>query len=87
MDIAFDEIRNNGALPDRPAGRLSNLYSAITNGKGMFKTGNVPAATPRFLFVALGDTGKLDVFEKDTGARIRTIDIPGISVVANYYRQ
>jgi hypothetical protein len=42
---------------------------------------------PRFVFVALGDTGKLDVFEMDTGTRLKTLDIPGISVVSHYWRQ
>ena len=39
------------------------------------------------MFVALADTGKVDVFEFGSGKRVRTLDVPGVSVVSNYWRQ
>ena len=46
-----------------------------------------PAVQPRLLFIALSDVGNVDVFEINTGTRIATISVPGVRVVANYWRQ
>ena len=58
------------------------------------KTTFVPAATWRFLppptklmFAALSDVGNVDVFEVQSGRRIRTIDVPGVRVIGTYWRQ
>jgi hypothetical protein len=39
------------------------------------------------LFVALSDVGNVDVYEVQTGTRIRTISVSGVRVVSNYWRQ
>jgi hypothetical protein len=96
VDFTTDEMVNVGAAAPQATPFNSDL--AIPpwrhSNKGAIKNwgGNalVPAAVPfvpKLMFVALGDTGKLDVFEINTGKRIRTIDVPGITTVSSYWRQ
>ena len=47
----------------------------------------VSAVSPRFLFVALSDVGKVDVMEVLTGRKVGSIDVPGVRVVSSYWRQ
>ena len=47
----------------------------------------VPSTTPRFVLVALSDTGKIDVVEVDSGKVVRTINAPGVSCLSHYWRQ
>ncbi len=90
IDLAVDDMNNLGAFPPYKSTLFSNLTYADHSGKGVVVLNNgqaAPAVTPRFLFVGLADTGKLDVVELDTGKVVRTIDVPGIRTVANYWRQ
>lgn len=48
---------------------------------------NVAALSPKLIFVALSDVGKVDVLEIETGRRVGSIDVPGVRVVSNYWRQ
>jgi hypothetical protein len=57
------------------------------SGKHTLKQGNAKASFPRLLFVALSDVGNVDVYEIQTGTRIRTISVSGVRVVSNYWRQ
>jgi DNA-binding beta-propeller fold protein YncE len=85
VDIAFDDLQNFGGLADLKSNQISNLTYAQHSGKGHWRPvpgAVVPGVVPRFVFVALGDTGKLDVFELDTGNRVKTLDIPGIGTHA-----
>jgi len=89
VDLAFDDIRNQGALADRrssplPPGALQHSHKGVVKLGG---SGFVPAHAPRLLFVALADVNKVDVIEVDTGRREHTIDTPGVSCLANYFRQ
>jgi len=92
IDVATDEMSNlGGAL-----GQLTPFNSAYTttpyshSGKHVLKAtqgGVAKAVAPKLLFVALSDVGKVDVFEIQTGTRLTTIDVPGVRVVASYWRQ
>ena len=42
---------------------------------------------PKLLFIAMSDVGKVDVFEIQSGLRVATLDVPGVRVVASYWRQ
>jgi hypothetical protein len=92
VDFTFDEMVNFGGAP----GQVTQFNSGLTatpmthSGKDALKAiGGAPGIpyVPKLLIVALGDTGKLDVFEVNTGRLVRTIDVPGITSVSSYWRQ
>ncbi len=56
------------------------------SGKGAVKNG-VPPMTPQLMFIALSDAGRVDVIELGTGKKLASIRMPGVTVVANYWRQ
>ncbi len=90
IDIAIDELSNFGAYPDTTSIFVGNLVYADHSGKGQGKVVNgqvLPAIDPRFLFVGLADSGKVDVVELDTGKIVRTIPVPGVRVLSSYWRQ
>ena len=92
VDIALDDIFNYGGSPDQvtPFNQTAPLPPTSHSGKGFVKNvagANLPAYLPILMFVALADTGKVDVFEFGSGKRVRTLDVPGVSVVSNYWRQ
>jgi hypothetical protein len=94
VDLAMDEMYNGGAAADQVTdyNRQFQLSPMGHSGKGMVKTGLVGVllgrpATPKFLFIALQDVGKVDVFEIDSSNKIATLDVPGVRVVASYWRQ
>ncbi|HHI79064.1 MAG TPA: YncE family protein [Planctomycetes bacterium] len=87
VDIALDDIYNVGALPDLRSTFISNLTYADHSGKGMLKAGNTIASLPRYLLVALGDVGKVDVVELDTGLVLARIAAPGVTSLCHYWRQ
>ena len=60
-----------------------SLKGVVKNGAMGFEA----AHEPMFLFVALGDTGNVDVVEIATGSRIATIDVPDVRCLGNYFRQ
>jgi hypothetical protein len=92
IDLCVDDMLNIGGLLGQ-----TNLYAPSYtstpwshSGKHALKQfGPNPTAvtTPRLLFVATSDTGKVDVLELQTSAKLRTISVPGVRVVANYFRQ
>lgn len=97
-DIAFDDQRNLSALTN-----FSTTFSAgqplSINGKSQVKAisgGILPASRPQFLFLAVSDPGRIDVFTAedlqrvDTNAfhpGIQSIPAPGVTGLMNYYRQ
>ena len=89
VGLCFDDLQNRGALPDRrpsplPPGALQHsLKGVVKNGPSGFEA----AHAPMFLFVALGDTGNVDVMELATGARVATLDVPDVRCLGNYFRQ
>ncbi len=92
VDFTTDEMFNRGS----GFGQVTPFNSTIPlppwthSSKDAIKViggGAVLPFNPKLFFIALGDTGKLDIFEVDTGKRIRTIDVPGITTVASYWRQ
>jgi len=92
IDLAHDDLINFGAA----TGQVSQFFASaattpyVHSGKHAVKNVNgavQQAVQPKFLFVALSDVGNVDVFEINTGTRIATISVPGVRVVANYWRQ
>jgi hypothetical protein len=92
-DICPDDLVNLAGLPGQ-----NNLFSptyATTpfshSGKHVLKVqpnGAVArAVNPKFLFIALSDVGVVDVFEISSGTKVRSIPVPGVRVVSNYWRQ
>ncbi|MFN6147950.1 MAG: hypothetical protein ACK5AL_16455 [Planctomycetota bacterium] len=92
IDLCVDDLVNNGGLLGQ-ANAFAPSYTATPyqhSGKHLLKAvpgGAVPVVTPRLLFVASSDTGKVDVIELQTSAKLATISVPGVRVVANYFRQ
>ncbi|MEO6593166.1 MAG: hypothetical protein ABIP94_00265 [Planctomycetota bacterium] len=92
IDLCFDEMVNVGGATGQATAFNSNFYATpyIHSGKHVIKTlggAQVPAVTPKLLFVALSDVGNVDVLEILTGTRVASISTPGVRVVANYWRQ
>ena len=92
IDIAYDDMYNFGALPDAINPFIVNQDVPPMNhsGKSSIKTvpGGVTISTqPKLQFIALSDTGRVDIFEYGTGRKIKTLDMPGVSCVSNYWRQ
>jgi hypothetical protein len=88
--LCFDDIRNRGALPDRRSSEVPGLPYADHSGKGQVKvdgTALVGARTPLLMFVAFGDTGRVDVLNVETGRRLRSIEVPGVVGLASYFSQ
>lgn len=93
IDICFDDLQNFGGYTGQ-GNLLGPSYPTtpyIHSGKHVLKVtangGLVRAVQPRLIFVALSDVGNVDVFELQTGTRVATIPVPGVRVVANYWRQ
>jgi hypothetical protein len=92
VDICFDDMENLGALPDQVTPFNQQVQAPPTNhsGKGTVKTLlGAPAvpSNPKLLFIALQDRGVVDVFEIDSGTKLASIPVPGVRVVASYWRQ
>jgi hypothetical protein len=92
VDFAVDEMWNYGAAGDQvtPFNSAVPLSPMLHSEKSAMKIvggGVVQPYQPKLMFVALGDSGKVDVFEINTGRKVRTIEVPGVSVVATYWRQ
>ncbi|MCR9243458.1 MAG: Ig-like domain-containing protein [bacterium] len=92
IDMATDNLLNFGAALGQTT--LFNLAYLRTpyfhSGKHTVKQVGQTVGfgmIPKFLFVALSDVGKVDVIEIETGTRVSTIDVPGVRVVADYWRQ
>ncbi|MBK8096153.1 MAG: hypothetical protein IPK26_03550 [Planctomycetes bacterium] len=88
-DLAFDDIRNVGALPD-VAAPIGWIPPAPHSGKGHAKVlgpNLLPAQSPMLLFVACHDTGTVDVFELASGARLATVAVAGVASLCSYWRQ
>lgn len=92
VDMCTDELQNSGGA----AGQTTPFNASFVrtpyfhSGKHTLKAlggGLGPAYTPRLLFVAMSDVGKIDVLELQTGTRIATIDAPGVRVLTSYWRQ
>jgi len=91
IDLCTDNLLNFGAALGQTT--LFNLAYLRTpyfhSGKHTLKNigGATFACIPKFIFVALSDVGKIDVIEIETGTKVATIDVPGVRVVADYWRQ
>jgi len=91
VDLAFDDMRNLGGLPGLQSSFVSNLSYAQHSGKGHVKvtpTGTlVPSVNPQLMFIALADTGQIDVRNLSNGSLVRVIDAPGVSALRSYWSQ
>ena len=68
----------------------SYIYLTAWRGELTFAAavlGGAAPFQPVFLFVALGDTGKIDVIDMVARVKITTIDVPGVNLLATYWRQ
>lgn len=92
VDLCSDDLFNIGANLGQ-GNAFAPAYNVTPyqhSGKHVLKAvpgGVSPANFPRLLFVALSDTGNVDVFEIATGTRVATLSVPGVRVVSNYWRQ
>lgn len=92
IDLASDELLNYGAAlgqvtPYNVAFRATPYQHSGKHTLKVVGGATTFAVTPRLLFVALSDVGKVDVLEINTGRKIATIDVPGVRVISNYWRQ
>jgi hypothetical protein len=89
VDITTDEMLNAGALQNFTTtfSGLLPIVPYLHSGKGAIKLGIVQVALPKLMFVALSDVGRVDVLEIESGRRIASIRVPGVTVVASYWRQ
>lgn len=92
IDLCTDDLLNNGGLTGQGGPFSANYASTpyIHSGKYTVRPvpgGAVKGSAPRLLFVALSDTGNVDVFELGSGTRIATLDVPGVRVLTHYWRQ
>ena len=77
-DLPNQTTPRNGSLPQSPF---------LGSEKGHIKNGS-PAIRPKFLFVAIVDRGRVDVFDIGTAEKVRSIDMGGIpAVLGSYWRQ
>ena len=87
-DVCTDELINFGGA----AGQATQFNTGLSlpsfrhSGKDGVK-GTAPAVTPRLLFVAYSDVGRIDVFEIISGRKITSIQAPGVRSVSGYWRQ
>ncbi len=97
IDVVTDEMFNNGFA----ANQITNFNTGVSNsvfghstkgavvqgqnalGQPLFAQPNVPS----FLFIALSDVGRIDVFDINTTAKFTTLSVPGVTVLATYFRQ
>jgi YVTN family beta-propeller protein len=100
LDLAFDDQRNLGALPDFPSA-FSAREPAPLNGKSQVRqlgpAGQiVNTSEPKYLFVPIRGAGVVDVIRLSDGVRIDTnahqpgiqsIPAVGAAVVMDYFRQ
>ena len=92
IDMCHDDLQNYGGAGGQvsPFNSAAQLTPYFHSGKHTVKAvggGLVRAVLPKLLFIALSDVGSVDIFEIDTGTRLATISVPGVRVVANYWRQ
>lgn len=92
VEIALDEMNNVGAWGELQSNQQSNLLNADHSGKGHVRinpnTGQpVISVTSRFMFIALQDSGFLDIVEIDSGRVVSRRPVPGITTVSSYWKQ
>ncbi|MBK8975751.1 MAG: hypothetical protein IPM29_07480 [Planctomycetes bacterium] len=89
-DFVFDEMLNGGATPNQITNYNSTGVGASFMGhssKGKVLGGAVSPIQPAFLFVALSDVGKIDIIDVTARVKVGTIDVPGVQLLASYWRQ
>jgi hypothetical protein len=87
-DFAFDEMFNQGAGVNQVTQFNGSLGQSILghSAKGAVMNGIRPMR-PAYLFVALGDVGKVDVIDVVSRIRVTTLDVPGVALLSTYWRQ
>src|SRR5690606_35643854 len=92
IDVATDEMQNNGYLPNQLTFYNGTLGISIIqhSSKGVSLAGaggGVMAYVPKFLFIAMKDTGTIDVFDLVTRAKVTTLSVPGVTSLSGYWKQ
>jgi hypothetical protein len=87
-DFAFDEMFNQGSGTNQLSQFNGALGTSILghSAKGAVMNGIRPFRSS-YLFVALGDVGKIDVIDVVARIRVTTLDVPGVSLLSTYWRQ
>jgi len=86
VDLAVDDLYNFG---DMIAARSTFTGGPPIehSGKSMLRAGPLPVSYPRFLFVANAN-GQVDVIDVVNGGQfVPSIKVPGVRVLAHYWRQ
>ncbi|MBI5852163.1 MAG: Ig-like domain-containing protein [Planctomycetes bacterium] len=87
-DVAVDEMFNTGTGTNQVTPYNGQLGASILShsSKGALVNGGPPFRSS-YLFVALSDTGKIDVFDLVAHIKVTTIDMPGVALLSTYWRQ
>ncbi len=86
LDLALDDLTNIGGLQDVTSSFGTNLVIPHSS-KSLMRPLGAPASTPQFLFAANAN-GKVDVIDLQTGQPFRQpIPVPGVAVLAHFWRQ
>lgn len=85
IDLAVDDLTNQGDITQVLSAIVGG--NASHSGKGMHRNG-APVSQPQFLFAA-NSTGLVDVLDLTTGLPVlsQPIRVPGVSILAHYWRQ
>ncbi len=92
-DFVFDEMNNVGVFPNQRTPNNGSLGTSVIghSAKGTVlinpQGGPVRPYTPAYLFVAMGDTGKIDIIDVVARVKVKTIDVPGVTILSSYWRQ
>ncbi|MFK5957127.1 MAG: hypothetical protein QM477_11850 [Planctomycetota bacterium] len=87
IDLALDDLSNQGDITQTLAALIGGFVPH--SGKGMHRGPNAPVSFVQYLFAA-NSTGLVDVLDLRTGLtlpNVSPIRVPGVSVLAHYWRQ
>jgi DNA-binding beta-propeller fold protein YncE len=91
-DICVDEMLNSGGFPNQTTPNAGTRGTSIIghSSKGAILNsggGVVNPYTPRFLFVAVSDVGRIDVIDLNSKARVRSLEVPGVQSLSTWWKQ
>jgi hypothetical protein len=87
-DVAIDEMFNTGFNQNQLSQYNGTAGLSILghSSKGAVIGGTVPMV-PAYIFIALRDVGKIDVFDVVGRIKVTTIDMPGVTRLTTYWNQ
>ncbi len=100
LDIAFDNQRNFGGLPNPVASQFSAGTPIAINGKNLVRLGGINTNEPALMFLAIPSSsqggGSVDVIDLSTNLRrdvdlftpgIQSVSADGATLIMDYFRQ